>query len=171
MDLSQDRLGNGWSVYNTFNRHVPQCMYWLLLLRHFWPHILAIFSDSQDLRPKHVEAIIYQWNHCATCWYKVLYMKYSCTESLQYQIWLSLCDDTTPHVTNVKEMRATKNEKIETNRKVHKEELRTVCYWPVVVQMLKSSIIFRSCSTYFRDEILICLSLWKTLTCETAAKT
>ena len=64
-----------------------------------------------------------------------------------------------------------KKETIENNRKVHNEELRTVCYWPVVVQKLKSSIIFRLCSAYIRDEMLICLSLWKTLTCETAAKT
>ena len=84
MDLSQDRLRNGWSLYITFNQHVPQFLCWLLLLRHFWLQILGIFRDSQDLRPKYFEAIIFQWNQCATCWYKVLYMKYSCTENLQY---------------------------------------------------------------------------------------
>ena len=68
-------------------------------------------------------------------------------------------------------MRATKNETIESNRQVHNEELPTVCHWPVVLQKLKSSIKFRSCSAYIRDEILISLSLWETLIRETAAKT
>jgi hypothetical protein len=172
MDLSRDRLGNGWSLYNTFKKHVPQFLYWLLLLQRFRPQILAIFRDSQDLRSKHVKAIIYQWNQCATCWHKVLYIyiyiyeiRYSCKESLQYIIWLRLCGDTTPYVKKVKEMRATKNEKLEGNRKVHNEELRAVYCWPVVVQKLKSSIILRPFSAYVRDEILIYLSLSKTLTC------